>query len=95
MTGTSVTGGAVLTLERSSSFVLAATNPGSLTLVLLGPSRSEMQVVESGQLQIFRTGSNMRVPEKTQVHSYWQDHTPDYLDMTADWGLRYCIYNIS
>ena len=50
--------------------MLAATNPGSLTRLLLGgPSRSEMQVVESGQLQIFRTGSNIRVPADMTVHS--------------------------
>ena len=52
-----------LTGPRLPEAVLAATKPGSLTRLLLGgPSRSEMQVVESGQLQIFSTGSNIRVP---------------------------------
>ena len=59
-----ITGASVGRRGRLSPALVAATNPGSLTRLLLGgPSRSEMQVVESGQLQIFRTGSNIRVPD--------------------------------
>ena len=40
--------------------------PGDLGRSLLGltSNKSEMQVVVSGQLQIFKTESNIRVPEK-------------------------------
>ena len=42
--------------------------PGSAPAPALGlTSRSEMQVVESGQLQIFSTGSNMSVPGTRSV----------------------------